>query len=455
MLAARLRHSGTQLGWIKLRLWCQQHMQMASSSGCSEYSRWLAEVEATAHARPEAAVPCVVREVVPILDDVDPLAHRLEAFAVPPRAARQHTVASSFLEVRYPLSTDRTVRRMVRDHSPWNSFRYGKWLEAVDALTGDVAYRHAKQTNATTLKIVTGGHFRARKLRSTDMNLDVSLRCYITRVGKSSMEVRTDAVQTSQDGQEHLLNVCHTIMVALDTATMRPTALPALVNDDSDASGQAKRLALANMHETVRKERRSSSVFLREKNSRPPHAEEMGMIHSLHQRRVRALDDPDQNAGDSFTMSCDHRHVLSQCIYDEGRNCHGNVFGGYIAREGCGIAFYAARRFIGDVPITLGIDEAVFSKPVSIGDMVRFTAQVVHTAGPVVRVTVLVDVLNETDKDGGAKRTNFLSFVFLAPKHVSMLEVVPDSYAEVLLHVDAARNYLANGPSPDMLDALQ
>ncbi len=50
--------------------------------------------------------------------------------------------------------------------------------------------------------------------------------------------------------------------------------------------------------------------------------------------------------------------------------------------------------------MTAGIDEAVFVQPVEMGDMVRFTARVVHTGEDgIFRVFVTMDVIEPTDPD--------------------------------------------------------
>lgn len=268
------------------------------------------------------------------------------------------------------------------------------------------------------------------------------------------MEIRTDALQVGEDGREQLVNVCHTVMVALDRSTMTPAPLPPLVHSSADVYA-ARRRALASSHAALRRDRQAASMKLRDEGSAPPTSDEMRKIHLLHRRRTAALEDPEEDAQETFALVQDHRYFVKQCIYHEGRNLHGNVFGGYIAREGFGIAFYAARSFLKDIPITLGMDEAVFRKSVEVGDMVRFAAHVVHVVGSVVRVTVLVDVLNEHDPDGGAKRTNRLSFVFLAPDEMRPREVVPVTYEEILLQVDAARWYESDGPSAAFLARLR
>ena len=70
----------------------------------------------------------------------------------------------------------------------------GGWLcpilrvSQVDALTADVAFRHA-DSEARGLALVTAGHYHCRTLARTDLDRDLHLRCYVTSTGRSSLEV--------------------------------------------------------------------------------------------------------------------------------------------------------------------------------------------------------------------------------------------------------------------------
>jgi acyl-CoA hydrolase len=220
-----------------------------------------------------------------------------------------------------------------------------KFFEAVDALTGDVAYRHTNG-NERNLALVTAGHYHSRKLKGTDLNRDTLLRCYLTACGTTSLEVRTDALQLDPiTGEEQLINVCHTTMVALDKNTMRPMkgggAVPPLAlendldffppkqlqqqqqlqggggaaaggegegiaaaGDGGDVEGgggwggggrfslltaserQLERSLLAEWHSLIRKERSASSMSTRGKRSVPPSPGEAAVLHDMFKRAV-------------------------------------------------------------------------------------------------------------------------------------------------------------------------
>ena len=135
----------------------------------------------------------------------------------------------------------------------YTPIRLSMFFEALDALSADVAYRHTDGL-ARNLIMVTASHYNSIKMRRTLSGRDLIVRCYVTAVSTSSLEVRTDALQVNDDGEEFLVNVCHTVMVALEKETMRPckTGLPPLVlptaGDSVDTIAAGERQELARFH---------------------------------------------------------------------------------------------------------------------------------------------------------------------------------------------------------------
>ncbi|EJK64579.1 hypothetical protein THAOC_14674, partial [Thalassiosira oceanica] len=189
----------------------------------SEFRNWRTDVKsARLTVSPTSLCGCAMEEAAPFLYSVSPMADRLRLESL----GRKSDVATdirapksprdSLLQVTYPLSRDELLKNSVTDFSNWSSFRLGKFYEVVDALTADVSYRHCGDING-----VSAGHYHSRKLQRTSLAEDLTVRSYVTSVGTSSMEVRTDAIQ-QVDGGETLVNVCHTVMVALDKDSGKP-----------------------------------------------------------------------------------------------------------------------------------------------------------------------------------------------------------------------------------------
>ena len=491
---------------------------------------------------------------------------------------------SSMLECIYPLAESRYSNHHDHDHDhdhgyssetkktdasdldilrasvsdpTLSSFRLSKFYSDVDALTADVAYRHAAAAAAApsnsdstnNIAFVTAGHYHSRKIHQTDITNDIILRCYPTHTGTSSMEIRTDALQRDANGNEILVNVCFTSMVAVDKDTLRPVkgkdTIPKLTfrnhrnnanndDDDDDAaadddtdedsnsnskytssreeeSRQQIRAEMAQQHAQIRKERFATSMQLRHgPSSSPPTQQEMTDIHALHQRVImNQYRTTTSSSSSSSSINADastlpppplahvrqHTYRSSVVIYPEKRNVHGKLFGGFVMEQGHNLAQYAADFYLDhscaqsdknpslhadsdsdsdsdnqcdkpqtktnkrnekqvlDRAIPLGLDEAIFLQPISIGDHVTFTARVVHSTPRACRIVVIVEVRDPANRHLAPLRSNRLSFLFGGsgfPNH----GIVPDGYDEILMHVDAKRRMGVEGPLDEEVERI-
>ena len=79
--------------------------------------------------------------------------------------------------------------------------------------------------------------------------------------------------------------------------------------------------------------------------------------------------------------------LASNLVCGKNRNVHGKTFGGFVVGHSFNLAYYAAQLFTrGKTIVPLGLDEAVFLQPIAIGDLVNFTARVVHATNNTCRV---------------------------------------------------------------------
>jgi acyl-coenzyme A thioesterase 9 len=386
------------------------------------------------------------KSLAPFLCDVNPFAEQRLQFR---RFAYDlvGTPSYSTVETVWPISTDPVLAREVGDLLRWSAIRIGKFYEALDALTADSAYMHT-DGHAKGLALVTAGHYFSRKLSRTVPDVDVTIRCYPTAVGNSSIEIRTDALQNDQ-----LVNFCHTIMVCVDGTTLKPVKgmIPPLQDDPTDLL-QAERLQLANLHSQVRKQRAESSVSLYSRNlSKPPSDSEMREIHALHREATHSA---------SITKIVDvaaHSISTSLVVFPERRNVHGKTFGGFVVSQAFEFAYVAATRYVKGRPFaSFGIDEVSFLQPIAIGDLINFHCRVIH-ADPksgVFRISVNVDVLDKQDPSRQRiSRTNFLRFIFAAEAN-TIPPLLPRSYSEILGYVNAARRHAVEPISATSLSDL-
>lgn len=99
----------------------------------------------------------------------------------------------------------------------------GKLMQWIDVVAGVVARRHA-ETEVTTACI---DHLEFQA--PAHVNDTLTLEGRITYVGTTSMEVRVDTFVEALGGARTRVNRAYFVMVALDPATHRPTAVPPLL----------------------------------------------------------------------------------------------------------------------------------------------------------------------------------------------------------------------------------
>ena len=95
--------------------------------------------------------------------------------------------------IEYPFSTDRHLLETYRN--PYGEMRFGKILEDLDALAGNIAFNHVECNPL----IVTAGVDRIRVRKRPDIGADQYLSGKVTWVGASSMEIRM-RITDSEDG---------------------------------------------------------------------------------------------------------------------------------------------------------------------------------------------------------------------------------------------------------------
>lgn len=419
--------------------------------------------------RQPAGFSVAAEREAPFLSSVDPFAPQLIFRCAPPAATPLHSASASMIEVTWPLATNAMLQNAVSDirergELGWSAMRLGKFYEALDALTGDVAHKHVSNGGGS-YNLVTGGHYHSVKLARALPGVDMTLRCYITRTGSSSLEVRTDAVQVlSSTGVERLVNVCHTVMVATDPATGKGVkgAVPPLIpSGGEDEEAEAIRTELGELHSKIRSRRASEVLFIRDirdgkmKLTMPPTQAEMVEVHELHKRAAASSGIAAHRAVGPDEIGCpdevsEHTHTTSLVVFPEHRNVHGNAFGGFVTAHAFDLAYFAARFYTKGEPFAaIGLDEAVFLSPVKVGDSITFTARVVHAADATFRVFVTVGVLDTAAPHQLARRTNVLRFVFAVDPEspAAKRAVLPRSYREILMHVEAARRHAVEGPN--------
>lgn len=194
------------------------------------------------------------------------------------------------------------------------------------------------------------------------------------------------------------------------------------------------------------------------KSSTPPTFEELEELHQLqwarslyHQKHHGRTTTAEQQLYPSIH---DYTFRSSTVVYPENRNMHGKLFGGFVMEEAAKLAQYTATFFAQGEPVmSFGLDEAVFHQPISIGDLVTFTARCVHSTPHTCRVLVIVEVRNAKEPHVVPVRSNRLLFIFGAKKELRP-DILPQTYGEMLMHIDSKRRYAVEGPTKDEVLAM-
>jgi len=347
------------------------------------------------------------------------------------------------VEVHYPLASDELLRQSLQTVG-FNTVRMSKLYEFIDAITADVAYRHTDGLDESRpLSLVTAGHYDAKRLRPIDITKDLSIRSYVVLTGKSSLEIRTDTFQVDEVGSEQLVDVCHTVMVALDKTTNRPVQIRSLADGEEE---QAARTEVVKQLRAKRAEQQQQIPSFQGKAPAPPKQDEMQSMHAL-------IKEARDSAGADVEMMGDWTFTNSLMIYPERRNMHGKLFGGFVASTAYDLAYFCARAFCGgNLPFALGFDQMRFFAPVSIGDQLNFTARVVYTEGKIMRVWVDVEqldpnlILGKGLGPSPGTLTNQMEFIFAHPSN-DVTKIVPGSYTEVIRYLGAQRWQENTGPT--------
>lgn len=133
------------------------------------------------------------------------------------------------------------------------------------------------------------------------------------------------------------------------------------------------------------------------------------------------------------------------------------IFGGYLLKQTFELAFCCAASFAHTRPTFVSLDPSTFQNPVPVGSVLYMTSTVVYTDPPHVtsqtdpetqdgqkpeltRVQVRVDTKVRDVEHGIAKPTGQFNYTFTVEKGI---KVIPRSYTEMMMYVDARRRAMS------------
>ncbi|KAI2507631.1 acyl-CoA hydrolase [Fragilaria crotonensis] len=238
----------------------------------------------------------------------------------PPDAlALAKTSAESQTEISYSFSTDQILKEAYQN--PWGEMRFGKILEDLDALAGNIAFQHVFGTPL----IVTAGVDRIRLRKRPRIDKDVHLSGKVTWVGSSSMEIRMQCADL--DTREEWLEAYFTF-VTLDPVTKKPIAMPALLPTTQEERAQFELGALkAQAKKRARRDKLQVGKPLTENSLKMDSLAASLLEEAGPLIRMPSLADPH-----SILM---HNTKMQNAMVAQPQmqNLHNRIFGGFLMRR--------------------------------------------------------------------------------------------------------------------------
>jgi len=253
--------------------------------------------------------------------------------------------------IPYLFSKDQFLLETYRN--PWGEMRFGKILEDLDALAGNIAFNHVVlEGNDLLPLIVTAGVDRIRVRQRPNIDTDQYLSGKVTWVGSSSMEIR---MRIADGGSEWL--EAYFTFVTLHPETKKAINIPPLIPETDE---ERVHFELGAVKAQARKEARRNKVEL----GRPLSEQSL----KIDARAKRLLEE----AGPLLQMPSladPNTMLISQTLQSnamvaqpQARNLHDRIFGGFLMRRAFELAFATAYLFGGDKPRFLEVDDISFDK---------------------------------------------------------------------------------------------
>ena len=338
------------------------------------------------------------------------------------------TPSESATSISYPFSTDEFLLESYRN--PWHQIRFGKILEDLDALAGNIAFNHVEGTPL----IVTAAVDRIRLRRRPQIGTDQHLSGKVTWVGTSSMEIR---MQIADDSGDEWMEAYFTF-VTLDPETKKPVAMPGLIPETNEERAHFELGALkAKAKKLARKNKFNLGQPLTEASLELDKQAAALLREAGPLMNMPSLADPHSILMSSTKMQ---NAMVAQ---PQLRNLHERIFGGFLMRRAFELAFANCYVFGGARPRFLEVDDISFDSPVDVGDLLVFNSRVLYTLPnggflgdyvedhenhPLVMMEVEAWVTEPEKAD--ARVSNIFHFTFALPKGTPCRKVLPANIDE-------------------------
>jgi len=374
-----------------------------------------------------------LKDIVTIRQNLARLLSNPHDFSTPQKTCQPVEMSHSASNVIIPLADPSNQLRYLRADG---GVRLGKLLEDLDTFAVHISYKHNdslkdEENNTTPLGIVTALVDNVVIHQpNIPMDKDLRLKGQVSWVGSSSMEISMSVLDHKTD-----MNYIDAlfVMVARSPETNRAAHVNALERTTAE---DRKNYALGELNKRRRIADSKQDLF-----KSPPSNFESELIHGNFLKTL------DPNAGTFSSRVLEENSVwMETCklksvlvAMPEHRNIHGKLFGGHIMRKAFELAYSNIKIVTGTSVECVGIDDISFRAPVNIGSLFLLNSQIAYSQDnfAVARLYAMVtDPIKKTNQT-----TNTFYFIFKTKDGSDMPKVVPRTYGESLLHVDAQRRF--------------
>ena len=304
-------------------------------------------------------------------------------------------------------------------------------MEDLDALAGNIAFAHVQDPS---INIVTASVDRIRLSCIPSTDTDQHLSGKVTYVGTSSMEIR---MQCKDSGGKEWMEAYFTF-VATDPDTKRPLKIPRLQPETEEETKQFQ----------AGKQRAAQKKLARKGGQANNNNSEIETIANALMKEAGPLLNMPSLANPHSILVGQTKLQNAEIAQPQVRNLANQIFGGFLMRRACELAYSTAYIFGGTRPIFYEVDQVSFSMPVSIGDLKNFQARVLYTTvkdelndfdffgfgnGPhhqIPLVSIEVESWIIDPQQASAKLSNQFYFTFAFPAGTPIRKVLPSNMEE-------------------------
>ncbi|XP_019067203.1 acyl-coenzyme A thioesterase 4, mitochondrial isoform X2 [Solanum lycopersicum] len=282
-------------------------------------------------------------------------------------------------------------------------------MQVLQLESRSVCGQHCSSNDGTTrpLILVTASVDKMLLKKPIRVDTDLKIEGAVTWVGRSSMEIQLEVMQSSPEvssTSESLALTANFTFVARDSKTGKS----APINQISPKTETEKLLW------EEAEERNKMRKVKRGERKKEIQGEEVNRLNELLAESRIFCDMPALADRDSILIkdTCLQNSLICQ---PQQRNIHGRIFGGFLMRRAFELAYATAYAFAGSAPCFVEVDHVDFLKPVDVGNFLRLKSCVLYTelenlSKPLINVEVVAHVMRPELRSSEVSNNFYFTF---------------------------------------------